>query len=203
LRWSNPNDFDDPFPASSTGSSGNVVECKPTLNQKKNIVRLLDFYEHDLAPKIEGDDPYKIAENTLTRIATISPALATQYRERLQTIRAEIELKANVKLSSIDDSHHLFRPSQKNCKIRQVAIRRRDPIGDEKRFLVSKDLWDRLDPVNQAGLLVHEIAYEHLSKLGEEDSSKARKINAMLFSGKMEGEKFWATIKELRLPIYP
>ena len=185
------------------GNGGNVVLCKPKAPAKSSA-RLLDFYEHDLSPVADTKDPVAIAGKQLDGLEEAAPTLAALYRKRLQEIQGEMELKSGVVLTNIDDSKHLFKPADRKCRVEQIAIRRKNPGSDEKRFLVSKDLWEKLDPANQAGLLLHEVIYEHFSKLGEEDSTKARRLNSTLFSaGKPGKEKFWAMIKEMRVPIYP
>jgi hypothetical protein len=184
------------------GNGGNVVICRPKAPAKATA-RLLDFYEHELVPGAEGEDPVSIAGKKLDGLEEAAPALAALYRKRLREIKGEMELKGGVALTSVDDSKHLFTPADKKCQVKQIAIRRKNPGSDEKLFLVSKDLWELLDPANQAGLLLHEVIYEHFSKLGEEDSTKARRLNHALFAGKPGKEKFWTMIKEMRVPIYP
>lgn len=184
------------------GNGGNAVVCK-TRKPKKITARLLDFYEQDLSPAAEGSDPFAIADKKLESLEAIAPSLGALYRKRVKEMAGEMELKAGVKLSAIDDSNHLFQPAGRGCSVEQLAIRRKDANAGEKRFLINKDLWDKMNPAGQAGLLAHEVIYEHFSKLGESDSIKARKINSLIFSDKLSGEKFWAAIKEMRIPIYP
>lgn len=184
------------------GNGGNVVECKAHKKTKaKASVRLLDFYEHEVTLETNEKDPLVIAGKALDQLQSAAPKLAEQYRLRLKEISDELDIKPGVKLTIVEDSLHLFQPSSPHCKVTQIAIRRHNPTGSEKRFLVSKDLWTKLSPADKAGLLMHEIIYEHFSKLGEWNSVKARKVNALLFSGKIESEKFWGLLKELRLPI--
>jgi hypothetical protein len=185
--------------SNKVGNGGNVVFCQK--KGKAATVRLLDFYEHDISPSGEGTDPVEIARSKLEKLAPVAPAVAALYQRRLKEIMGEMELKAGVTLTPIDDSKHLFKPRERHCKVEQAAIRRASPTADEKLFLVRKDLWDKLAPAHKAGLLLHEIIHEHFSKLGEENSTKARKINSMVFSGKLE--RFWETIKDIRVPIYP
>jgi len=101
------------------------------------------------------------------------------------------------------DSLHAFEPN--GCKSRQTIIRRAVFDGN-KRFAVNKALWDALSARDQAGMIMHEVIYEHFSKLGEEDSRKARKLNALLFSpelDEMNEGKFWLFVKKLEVPLYP
>jgi hypothetical protein len=179
------------------GNGGDVVDCK------KSTTRLLDFYEAKIEFNSKDTNHIVIAENHLAKLKDIAPRLATQYMNRLKNIEPEIDFKADVKLTDIKDSLHLYEPLSKDCKVYQIAIRRSMVVGDEKRFIIRKDLWDKLPPTHKAGLLTHEIIYEHLSKLGESDSIKARKLNVHLFSNDLKKESFWKLIKDLELPIYP
>jgi hypothetical protein len=179
------------------GNGGDVVDCK------KANTKLLDFYEAKIDFKTKEKNHIVIAEGYITNLKETAPRLATQYLNRLKTIESEIDFKTDVKLTDIKDSLHLYEPISKDCKIYQIAIRRAMVVGDEKRFIIRKDLWNKLSPSHKAGLLTHEIIYEHLAKLGESDSIKVRKLNVHLFSKDAKKEDFWKLIKDLELPIYP
>lgn len=179
------------------GNGGDVVSCSassPTL---------LDFYEGGVSPANSGKSSYEQAAAVIAKLKTIAPKLHEHYSSRLAKIENEIEFKNNVELTDLDDSKHLFKPLAKDCSIVQIAIRRAEVSGDEKRFLFRKDLWEQLPQSHQAGLLVHEIAYEHLYRLGEQDSVKVRKLNRLLFTDDLNSQKFWQAVKQLKIPIYP
>lgn len=188
--------------SNKVGNGGNVVYCKAKGSQKESL-RLLDFYEHGISLKEIESDPVALADKKMKKLEGFAAPLASQYRKRLGEIMNEIELKTGARLTTIDDSHHLFQPSDRRCSVKQIAIRRNNLGPQEKKFLIDKSLWSKLSPVDRAGLLSHEVIYEHFSKLGEEDSTKARRINAMIFSDKIGSESFWAAIKDMQLPIYP
>ena len=182
------------------GNGGDIVFCPNHLSDKAQI---LDFYESKTKPVSSESDPYKIAEQVFKNIEKSAPKLAAQYLNRLSQISKEIEFKKDVKLTDIADSNHLFEPSDKDCSFLQAAIRQNEKSQDGKRFIVRQDLWSELSPVQQAGLLTHEILYEHLAKLGEVDSSKVRKINIHLYQDAKSRKDIWVLMRDLRLPIYP
>lgn len=188
------------FAQNKVGNGGDGVFCekKGTIDSK-----LLDFYEADVVNTTKEKKPEAIAQIQLDKIKDAAPQLFKQYKKRLSEITSEIEFKDNIKLTDIKDSLHLFEPLPKSCKVYQIAIRKPKIIGNEKRFIIRNDLWKRLPPIHQAGLLTHEIIYEHLAKLGETDSVKARKINSYLYSNAITASGFWNLIKDLELPIYP
>ena len=126
----------------------------------------------------------------------------TAYR-RLSTIFSEIEFKPFVSLNDVKDSKHAEIP--RACKIHQIAIRRRINKPGVKTFLINKDIWDRMSPLNQAGLVLHEIIYEHFFYLGEKDSQKARYLNGLLVHIGAKGKlprPYSELLQELKIPIY-
>jgi hypothetical protein len=184
------------------GNGGNVVYCKKAAPDK-NTAELLDFYENNIHLASAEANPHAIAQKQLEELKLIAPQLAEQYIKRLSEIDGEIDLKSDVLLTPIPDSYHLFKPLEANCEILQTAIRRAQIVSSEKRFLIRQDLWNQMAPLQKAGLLTHEIIYEHLAKLGEENSIKVRKLNAFLYSKNSKKEDFWNLVKELEVPIYP
>lgn len=182
------------------GNGGDVVSCKHDKQPQ-----ILDFYESEQELNLGTKEvsPFEVAKDRILQLQKIAPKLYTQYLSRLQSIQDEIEFKDGVRLTDIKDSEHLFLPEDKSCEILQVAIRKKVIGGAEKRFLFDKKIWDTLGTVGQAGLLTHEIIYEHLSKLGETDSVKARKVNRFLYAKITDKAAFWKLIADLEVPIYP
>tara|TARA_B110001454_G_scaffold219204_1_gene252256 strand:- start:70061 stop:70681 length:621 start_codon:yes stop_codon:yes gene_type:complete len=186
--------------ANRIGNGGNVVVCN-------DMIQVLDFYEAETASKFPTDSEkmdYKaIADEVFKRLKPISKKLGKQYKDRLGSIIQEIDFKEGVALTDVKDSLFTFKPEDKNCEVQQIAIRKDISLPNEKRFVIDKKLWDRLDSKNKSALIVHEIIYEHLNKLGETTSVKARKIVAYLYSDQITSKEFWNIIKSLKLPIYP
>ncbi len=187
------------FAQNKVGNGGNVVLCA----DKKSEAVLLDFYEHEVKPESVKKDAVEIATDYLKKLETVAPYLSAQYLRRLNQISSEIKYAEEIEIVDVPDSKHLFKPLSSNCKVVQIAVRNNLATSKDKRFLIRKDLWDALAPVQRAGLLVHEILHEHFTKLGEEHSEKARRVNATIFGKEIKTTGFWKLIKELELPIYP
>lgn len=186
--------------SNKVGNGGDIVFCKKAQEPKG---KLLDFYENSLNFESKETSAEVIAEKQLRQLQIAAPQLAEQYLKRLKSISKDIEYKSDVILTDIKDSKHLFRPFSDDCQVLQIAIRKAKIISNEKPFIICEDLWKQLSPLHQAGLLTHEIVYEHLAKLGEEDSVKARKINRFLYQSEIKKEEFWKLIKDLEVSIYP
>lgn len=185
------------------GNGGDGILCV-----KDNAVisaEILDFYESS-SQKIELAGDYKtIVEERIASLKTVNPALGEIFSKRWKTMGSEIEWKKEIDLTDVQDSKHLFVPSDKNCQLKQIALRRNEVAANQLRFIIDESFWQKLSPISQAGLIMHEIIYEHFYKLGEKDSVKARTFNAYLFSPdfKQAGSAgFWKMIGSLKVPIY-
>lgn len=192
------------------GNGGDVMIC--TAKAKDGArTRLLDFFEaEERGTKLAAAGPKasytEILKAKLEKLRKIAPKLAAQYQRRLEKIEGDLEFKTGVALTDVQDSLHAYKPNDEACDVKQIVIRTERLEASDKLFLVDKLLWAKLDNRDQAGLISHEIIYEHFSKIGSDDSRKARRLNALIFSEdfeKMSEGKFWLFIKDLALPIYP
>lgn len=202
------------------GNGGDVFVChetkravpskSPFKKSKKSddlariikTVELLDFMESEL-PLVDYTGDYQsVLNQVIKNLKTVAPQLATQYEKRIGKIADEIFYQ-EYSLKDIDDSSELIQ--RKNCTLVQAAVRKNEVSFGEKRFVIQKDLWDKMDDKHKAGLILHEIIYEHFYKLGEYNSVKARKVNALLFSSslaKMTTQQFYSNLQRMDLPIY-
>lgn len=188
------------------GNGGDGVFCVSPEGQPLNGT-LLDFYEskQPLPPDIGVNDSYiLIAENILKKIKKAAPKISEQYSIRLKNIESEFEFIKTEKLVDISDSMNFLSPGNSNCQILQIIIRKKFVTKNESRFLVQENLWNRLDNINKAGLILHEIIYEHFSKLGQENSVKARRLNSfMFFNSNITENSFWSLVKQFEIALYP
>lgn len=191
------------------GNGGDVVFCEPSASRSAGV-ELLDFYElkangrnlDELKPE---SSHMEIIEEKLNRLDDLAPRLAKQYKRRVKSILSEIDKKEGIQLTDVEDSAHISLPA--NCSLKQIAIRKPRVSGaGEMRFIFDLALWNQLDERNKAGLILHEIIYEHLAKLGEKDSRSARRMNGLFFSkefSSLSKGQFWKMIGKLEVPIYP
>lgn len=185
------------------GNGGDVVVCRDKDEIKS--IQLLDFYEVKTKDKKEISSSLKdedsILREIISKVGEVDPKRGELFRKKAQTFLKEVHFMENVKLSDIPDSFHLVLPQEKNCKLEQIAILDKNQTDPGKKFVINKNLWDELDPLNKAGLVMHEIVYEYFGSLGERNSIKVRAYNASLF-GTYTSDEYWLFLKNLRLPIY-
>lgn len=185
------------------GNGGDAVVCRKDGNVQE--ATLLDLYESSLKSwALEGPYEQRL-ESVFKKLEAVSPEQAKIYRRRLKDMRTELDIRGDVGLVDIKDSEHLVVPTRKDCRIEQAAVRRNIAEDDGKRFIVDQHIWARMNDESKAGLVLHEIVYEHLYKLGEENSVKARKLVGYYLSEdfqKTDKNAYWKRVEKLKLPLY-
>lgn len=84
---------------------------------------------------------------------------------------------ANEQLEDLEDVGATIAPP-KGCGIEQLAI-----YDDElEQIDVSSDIWNALDPLNQAATIAHEELYRNYRRAGDTNSEQVRKLVGQLFS---------------------
>ncbi len=188
------------FAGNEVGNGGDVIVCN-------GRVELLDYFEakslNFSLPKVSKKKGHQlIIREILNDFSKIDKKLASQYFQRLSEIYKQIEYRSNIILTDIPDSNNEMLPRE--CELKQIAIRRKKEING-KLFLISKDLWEQLSSLHKAGLILHEIIYEHFFYLGEKNSRKARYMNALLAHIGSNGKLLMSYKKILQsetIPIY-
>jgi hypothetical protein len=163
------------------GNGGNTVVCPQS-------VELLDVYE---AKALEENSfaASGLEDRALRRASHVIPTRAWEkMKPWFQSWSDEVQWLQNVELGEVTDSFHFVVPE--NCKIEQTVLAR-DPLPGEMRYIVRKDLWDRMLAWQQDALKWHEVFYRHLIAVRLEkgisselvyNSEAARKMVAALFA---------------------
>lgn len=193
--------------AGERGNGGDVIVCRTSKGDIESI-EMLDLYEarelHGLAL-----DPSLSAENTLEQnlfslidgIRWVgAPVRAHSYKKLADAFFAEAEISHFGGLPDIPDHGDISLPE--NCSLEQVAIQELYPIDrsqkrgcddffkEKPRYKIEKSLWDKMDTVNRAALIMHEIIYRDFlignAYFGREtkNSSSARYLVGIIFTFK-------------------
>lgn len=181
------------------GNGGNSIVCE-TVNatgEKTKYAHVLDLYEarelYRLEPvtNTDGLSEKPLARQIVSKLEALDETYAQLVRVQLEDVVRKISLLAPGQgLTPIPDSFHVSYP--KYCDIKQLAN-----YTKEFGILIDQDIWNLLDPINRAGLFVHEAVYKTERDLfGATDSISARKIVAYLFSKSALTPEIWR--KEIR-----
>lgn len=174
--------------------------------ESEKKILLLDFYEYELLNKPKtiiktNDSLNTILENRLDLLEKIDPKNAVHYKSRGKNLLQTMKLLEEVTLSRTNDSFEVARPAK--CKAVQLALHH---FKDGKtEFVFNKELWEKMDALTQAGLVLHEVIYEQFYLLGEKNSKKARALNALIFSSnfhEMDSNIYQKFLRDLKIPLY-
>lgn len=183
------------------GNGGDGVECSDKSIQLLDFFEAKKIYKRDLKFPI-GKNWFEVAKNTFKRIENLSPQFFRQYSKVLSKLKDDLVFVDKAKLRDVKDSWEIALPE--GCKLVQLAIQKNDSKGRIQTF-ISQKYWDRLSVHNRAGLITHEIIYEHFLHLGEKNSIKARNLNSFLYSKKtlsIKANDFKKYLNSLKLSIY-
>ncbi len=185
------------------GNGGDGVSCNGN-----DSIELLDFYENKKMRRftlkdIDHQDEMKIVEDVIMSLKRLDTKLHKTFKKNLEVFPSRSVYLDNTVFENVEDSNELG--ISKECKLIQLAIRKKDPLKAKEMFYFSKDAWIKLNSYHKAGLIIHEIVYEFFSHLGEIDSQKVRVFTSFLFSNEattFNKDQYNKLIRELRISIY-
>lgn len=161
-----------------TSGGGNAVVCTDRQGRITSA-ELLDLYEaramYGLVPvpssapmREQAIEAAKRIDAGFERSAPIADLIG-RFEEKLRFLPKGTGLKP------VEDSNHIVFP--KSCQIVQLARYESDDL-----IYIDSDIWDFLNELNRAALLLHEILYWELRVYGESTSDRARKAVANAFA---------------------
>ena len=183
------------------GNGGAVVTCF-NPDQTVQSTRLLDFYE----AKVMRDIDYELGmpnvpssgkvKYALDRLHRLDRDRAITYQERAEAFLANALFIDEVILPDTKDFGLV--PIPAHCKIEQLAIQKNPVFPEDKRYWISKAIWNRLDEDQRAGLILHEIVYGEALALGQTTSVNARYFTSLVASDhfmSMNGSEYASILK--------
>lgn len=190
------------------GNGGDLVVCQD-VNANIKSATILDYYEarhREISLDLGSDElmPMQKVELALNRLFEKNNFFANQLRQKAQTFFQNANIMPNIDLTDIPDGQELF--LEHGCSIAQIAINRKVIFPQDKKFIISKDLWDLLDNNNKAGLILHEIIYDYFIQHGHTNSRSARYLNSLISSNQFENyslEEYQDLKKLLKLKYLP
>jgi len=180
------------------GNGGDVFQCQ---NSKSVLV---DVYEAQAERGIKLDlGPPRLAlfskvDMAIKRLARLSPIRAKMYSDQAHNFFNEASLIPDAQLTPIQDVYNWATPD--GCVLKQIAVQIVPQFPQDKRYLISKDLWDTLDDDSKAALILHEVIYREAISLGFTNSISVRYFNSLIFSHELDKatpKDFVATLQSL------
>lgn len=167
---------------SETGNGGFVVMCPD-----KSVV--LDLHEAEVQGSIAIDRASKSLSSVEGRVQYLIDRLeekdfyrAQLYRQWFKDFFKEAQFIRGQKLYPVPDVGFTYIP--KECSLELAVFQKTPDFRLKYRYTISQDIWDQLDTVNKAALIMHELIYREatLPENQHQTSESARFLNGWLNS---------------------
>ena len=159
------------------GNGGDAVVCPES-------VQLLDFYEASVRGIVvvlgAGTDPFALAAAAVQRVMRLDSDLGPRLAAWVADVRADAAFVPGATLTPIQDTNHRVLPA--GCHLEQLANQHEPEVPNDKRYLVSADLWAKLGPLRPGRVVLHEVIYREALDHGQDDSVRARYLTALVAS---------------------
>ena len=171
------------------GNGGFLAICRDGQDVTYNLLDYLDgefrfaqFGKVDLGPPTDHVEHVRFV---FERLAKFDPIRSAEYLAELDKFFEPNNLRflaATYPLPVAADIGVDMIPS--NCETKQIAANTIPFQPEEPKFWIKEELWDKLDEVNKAGLIIHEIVYNDALIRGHETSEYARYYTFLISSEK-------------------
>lgn len=165
------------FANGGVGNGGVSVVCRDS-SKTITSAEVLDIYEGIVRHGRKYDNNLDVE----TKIELVqlkmakNPSFLAKFQNELAKVRSIMTFIP--KGNSLTPTNDAFPKIRKDgCDFEQLAN-----YTDENELLVSQEIYDELDEINQAALLVHEAIYAIFRNQGDKDSQRSRKLTAQLLA---------------------
>ncbi len=163
--------------AGERGNGGVSVVCRD-INKKIISAEVLDIYEGTIRFGRKYDNTFEVESriDSAQKMLTTNSDFLIKFQNELAKVRANLTFVP--KGNSLTPTNDAFPPIKKDgCDFEQLAN-----YTSKNELLVSQEIYDELDTLNQAALLVHEAVYTIFRTQGDKDSQRSRKLTAQLLA---------------------
>lgn len=151
------------------GNGGLVVVCRNS-NLKISSVELLDVYElrqRRGLSQAQTEARYYKPEAWIKNISIKSPRRALIYQTYMATFDQEVSFYEDRILPSTNDSGFTMKIPD-NCQLEQLIIQSVKAHPSESfrkdRYIIAKNYWDKMSPLNKAAARLHEAVWRERIK---------------------------------------
>lgn len=169
------------FAGDTKGNGGNAIVCMD--ENSKNHLLALDHYEAITKfgrdeSLLESESDIELALEIIERISKLDKHRYFRMRLAIQNFYAAVKW-VKFPLGRVVDTGAFSIPD--DCKLYQVVNQNRKILSRGKKYLIDKNMWERLKTRDRAVLILHEILY---FEAPNKTSEKIRLFNSILISDK-------------------
>jgi hypothetical protein len=182
---------------------GDAIVCRSSGNGQITAATIIDYAEKD-----KFNRRYTVYEGTITdykfmgmmayKLEQAAPDVFSTFRKEAERLSAAFTayMRGNYKRKDVlfvnklvqvtdNGNRNAIKVKQKYCKIEQLVIREKKYNGVQ--YTVNKQIFDKLNPKDRRGLILHEALYHAFNMYyGDTNSAKARFFHRALLQQQVE-----------------
>lgn len=173
------------YASNRVGNGGDYLSCNEDNKQHEG---LYDFFEAKTTHKLnllnyDTSLSYEeILQDIFKRLELRNPSRAKKYKEWYADFWKETKLEYEFKLVDIPDTGMGRIPH--GCELLQFAGQNIEPDATLSRYEIDGNIWNSASPVDQAGLVMHELILREKSTglLASHTTENVRYLTGLLFA---------------------
>lgn len=180
------------------GNGGFAILCDQKPPQTLDLYESGFQYKWTLDRKYESDVQKRV-QYLISKVSKFNPKRASLYQEWAESFIQESEFIPNLGFGALPDLGNAIYDA--TCKLQQVIYQRQPDEFTKARYTVNSTLWQALSPLDQAGLIMHELIYREfaLPPNSHANSEYSRHFNAWLNSQEFNEASLQEYVKTLQL----
>jgi len=179
------------------GNGGFVVLCDQKPPQTLDLYETTYQYKWTLDKQYESDVQKRV-QYLISKVSKHNPKRASLYQGWAASFTEESEFIPNLAFGAQPDLGNAN--YEATCKLQQVIYQRQPDDFKKARYTINSTLWEALSPLDQAGLIMHELIYREfaLPPNAHANSEYSRHFNAWLNSQEFNGASLQEYVRTLQ-----
>ncbi|MNK93819.1 hypothetical protein D3C87_1139980 [compost metagenome] len=170
------------------GNGGFVLACSGQKLRTFDLYELQSRYEDQMS--LDRNFSASLDQRVnylLDKVAVLNPARALKYRKWFLEFFNELQFTNNSLQANPDIG---FGQVPIGCTLELAVFQRNPGIINRYRYTVRKTLWERLDVIEQAALVLHELIYREAA---QQDNQHQTSERSRFFNAWINSEEFSKT----------
>jgi hypothetical protein len=141
------------------GNGGLVAQCG--VGSKWRTLDLLEGHYRGMEywTELIGLSRQQVLAKVIERANAYCPNHFSQYQKLMKEFSKGAVLATSMVGGLPETTDYVPDLPIDQCSIKQAAFQRQIPDSSGKRFILDREIWIELSPVDQAALIVHEVMY--------------------------------------------
>ncbi len=164
------------------GNGGDIIVCQDQEVQSFDLYELNNRYFHNIEVNLDSWDnqnEVSIAKRILKYNFPSHPIVKEELLRRVEKFYSKVRF-SKTSLGDVQDTGNVEFPN--DCRLQQVVNRNEEILPEGKDYLVDEKIWESLNQLDKASLILHEVIYQALET---ETSEPIRKFVSYLFANEL------------------